>query len=103
MSFKSSIRAWLPRVLVVGFFLGPACYGFSGKMIEFVKVFRGETEGAFAISPLLNYLLASLGFLFMFGWAAANGMFHDIEQPKNTMLEHEDLLDHGQLPHPTHG
>jgi nitrogen fixation-related uncharacterized protein len=38
-------------------------------------------------------LLASFGFLLLFGWAAANGMFHDIEGPKYTMLVNENLLD----------
>ena len=42
----------------------------------------GDVDGAFAISPILNYLLASLGFLCLFGWAAVDGMFRDIEQPK---------------------
>jgi hypothetical protein len=45
------------------------------------------------VTPVINYLLASLGFLLLFGWAAANGMFHDIEQPKRTMLEIEQQLD----------
>ena len=58
-------------------------------------------EGAFAISPIVNYLLASFGFLLLFGWAALGGMFHDIEQPKYTMLENEarlDQQDDGQAP-----
>ena len=41
----------------------------------------------------MNYLLASFGFLLLFVWAAANGMFHDIEGPKYTMLVNEDRLD----------
>ena len=50
-------------------------------------------NGAFALTPVTNYLFASLGFLCLFGWAAANGMFHDIERPKRTMLENEQRLD----------
>ena len=50
-------------------------------------------EGAFAIAPIVNYLLASAGFLFVLLWATANGMFHDIEAPKYRMLEREEELD----------
>jgi hypothetical protein len=42
---------------------------------------------------VLNYLLASMGFLCLFGWAAMHGMFRDVEQPKVTMLENEARLD----------
>ena len=69
--------------------------GFVAKFIEFVHTFRGEYdgEGAFAITPMVNYLLASAGFFCLLIWAAINGMFHDIEQPKNTMLENDAALD----------
>jgi hypothetical protein len=76
--------------------LVPSLYGFGTKFLEFIAVYRGDVEGAFAISPILNYLLASLGFLFLFLWAALGGMFRDIEGPKYTMLENEALLDQGQ-------
>lgn len=73
--------------------LVPSLYGFGTKFLEFVALYRGEADGAFAISPILNYLLASLGFLFLFGWAVMSGMFRDVERPKYTMLENEALLD----------
>jgi hypothetical protein len=57
-------------------------------------VFQGDAEGAFAVAPIVNYLLATTGFLFLLGWAAANGMFHNIEQPKQDMLAQEAALDH---------
>lgn len=76
--------------------LVPSLLGFGTKFLEFVTLFRGDAEGAFAISPILNYLLASFGFLLLFGWAALGGMFHDIEQPKYTMLENEARLDEEQ-------
>jgi hypothetical protein len=41
----------------------------------------------------VNYLLAGIGFLCLLGWATLNGMFHDVEQPKRTMLENEERLD----------
>lgn len=71
----------------------PSLYGFGTKLLEFIALFRGDVDGAFAISPVLNYLLASLGFLCLFGWAAMHGMFRDVERPKFTMLENEALLD----------
>lgn len=71
----------------------PSLYGFGTKLLEFIALFRGDVDGAFAISPVLNYLLASLGFLCLFGWAAMHGMFRDVERPKFTMLENEARLD----------
>ncbi len=73
--------------------LVPSLYGFGTKFLEFIALYRGDVEGAFAISPIINYLLASLGFLFLFAWAMMHGMFRDIEQPKYTMLENEQRLD----------
>ena len=61
--------------------------------MEFITLAKGDVDGAFALTPVVNYLLASLGFLCLFGWAACNGMFHDIEQPKRDMLESERQLD----------
>jgi hypothetical protein len=89
---SGSKRKWL-KALFVAVILGPSMLGFGMKFIEFIAIFRGDGEGAFAIAPILNYLLASFGFLLLFGWAAANGMFHDIEGPKYTMLVNENLLD----------
>jgi len=85
-------RKW-PKALFVAVILGPSMLGFGMKFIEFIAIFRGDGEGAFAIAPILNYLLASFGFLLLFGWAAANGMFHNIEGPKHTMLLNEARLD----------
>lgn len=73
--------------------LVPSLYGFGGKFAEFVALYRGDSEGIFAISPIINYLLASTGFFCLFGWAALQGMFSDIEQPKEAFLEREALLD----------
>lgn len=81
------------KFCVVVFFLGPCFFGFGTKFIELIHVFRGDPEGAFAVAPIVNYLLATTGFLFMLGWATANGMFHNIEQPKYDMLKREAELD----------
>lgn len=87
---------WRPRLIKTLFtlvILLPCAYGFGSKFWELIVICRGDMTGAFAIAPILNYLLASSGFLLLLGWAAANGMFHDIERPKQTMLEHEHWLD----------
>lgn len=83
---------WITALLAVAI-LVPSLWGFGSKFIEFVTLARGDADGAFAISPVVNYLLASVGFLFLFGWAALHGMFRDIEAPKRAMLENEWRLD----------
>ena len=71
----------------------PSLLGFVNKLLEFTHVVQGDVDGAFALTPIVNYLLASLGFLCFLAWAAFQGMFRDIEGPKKTMLEREQLLD----------
>jgi hypothetical protein len=70
----------------------PALIGFGTKFKELV-VLADDPEGAFTIVPVLNYLLVTLGFLLLFGWAVLHGMFRNIEEPKYTMLENEERLD----------
>lgn len=84
------------RLTTLGFalvILVPCFYGFGRKFIELLALTRGDVDGVFAISPVVNYLLASLGFFFLFCWAITQGMFYDIEQPKRAMLETERMLD----------
>jgi hypothetical protein len=83
---------WL-TVLFAAAVLLPSLYGFGGKFIEFVAVFCGESDGVFAVTPIVNYLLATLGFFCLFAWALLQGMFSDIERPKQTFLETEEWLD----------
>lgn len=83
------VITWTLAVLI----LLPSLYGFAGKFLEFIHIYRGDGDGAFAILPILNYLMASLGFLCLFAWALLQGMFSDIEQPKRTMLELDAALD----------
>jgi hypothetical protein len=73
--------------------LVPSLLGFANKFREFILLFRGDVDGVFAITPIVNYLLASLGFFFLFFWAIGHGMFRDIERPKYVMLETERKLD----------
>lgn len=93
MGARSARWQWRLTVAFAVMILIPSMYGFAGKFIELVHVFRGEPGGAFAVAPIVNYLLASLGFLCMLAWASWNGMFHDVERPKFDMLEHEEQLD----------
>lgn len=71
----------------------PSMLGFANKFYELILLCRGEVDGAFAITPVVNYLLASLGFFCLLCWAAFNGMFRDIEAPKRSMLDTESQLD----------
>ena len=89
-------QAWITGIMAV-LILVPSLYGFAGKFIEFVHIYRGASDGEFAVAPILNYLLASAGFFCMLLWAAWNGMFHDIERPKVDFLENERLLDRGLM------
>ncbi|MBX3444434.1 MAG: hypothetical protein KF774_18690 [Planctomyces sp.] len=94
MSSASTPRAVYITTAVLGvLILVPSLLGFINKLIEFAHVARGETEGLFALTPMMNYVLASLGFFCLLLWAALQGMFRDIEGPKQTMLERERLLD----------
>jgi hypothetical protein len=87
---RSQIITTIIFALVI---LLPSAYGFATKFREFIAIYRGDVDGVFAISPIINYLLTSLGFFFLFWWAIAHGMFRDIERPKFTMLENERRLD----------
>lgn len=86
----------LITVILAVLILIPSMLGFVTKFIELVAVLRGDPEGIFTITPILNYLLASLGFFCLLLWAMGGGMFRDIEQPKQTMLDHEAQLDAAQ-------
>jgi hypothetical protein len=90
MTFANKRLAW--RMAALLFFLLPAFLGFGNKFLEFLALVNDE-EGAFTVMPILNYLLASLGFFLLLGWAMLHGMFHDIEKPKYRMLETERQLD----------
>lgn len=85
-------QAWVTAAMAI-LILIPSMYGFLGKFVEFVHIYRGASGGEFAVAPILNYLLASAGFFCMLLWAAWNGMFRDVERPKIDFLENERLLD----------
>lgn len=80
-------------VLLVAAILVPSSLGFGNKLREFIALYRGDADGAFALSPVMNYLLAATGFFFLFCWAISQGMFRDLEQPKLDLLATEDRLE----------
>ncbi|MDX1961580.1 MAG: hypothetical protein SFX18_00415 [Pirellulales bacterium] len=88
------ITKWSIICLVI---LGPCLVTFGGKIQMLIEAYQGEAEWAFAVTPVVNYVIASAGFVCLFIWAALNGMFRDLEEPKLTMLANEQLLD--QLEH----
>ena len=92
------LRSWITLILAL-LILPISLWGFGSKLIEFISVYRERTDGAFAVAPILNYMLASAGFFLLLLWAAMNGMFHDIEGPKHTLLEREAELDAQQARH----
>lgn len=92
-SRTQSIVVSIMAVVILGF----CCFGFGSKFVELIKLVKTDdfaaSEGVFAVAPIVNYLLASMGFLCLLGWAAAQGMFHDIEEPKQTMLDLDAEID----------
>lgn len=90
----SRALAWKVTIGFGILILIPSMLGFVMKFGELMTLSQGTNEdGGFAITPVINYLLASLGFFFLLSWAAVNGMFRDLEHPKYLMLENERKLD----------
>ena len=93
---KQTPRGVMIATIVLGIvILIPSMMGFVNKFREFVHIVKGDPDGAFALTPIVNYLLASGGFFCFLIWAAFQGMFHDIEAPKRDMLARERALDAG--------
>ena len=91
-----SRRQFIITCILAVVILVPSLWGFGMKFVEFVALFRSSSDGVFAISPIMNYLLAGMGFFCLLCWAMAHGMFTDVERPKYTMLETEHRLDEAQ-------
>jgi len=89
----SSRLAWVATIIFAILILIPSMLGFVMKFMELIHLSQGDTDGGFAITPVVNYLLASAGFFFLMLWAAVNGMFNDLEKPAQLMLENEHRLD----------
>ena len=90
---KDRSIAWTMTIIFGVVILVPCLIGFVIKLKALTKE---AGDGGYAITPVINYLLASAGFFFLLLWAALNGMFRDLERPKYLMLENERELDsHG--------
>jgi hypothetical protein len=85
---------WLFAAIV----LIPTILGFSNKFLDLVLVLQGDEEGAFAATPIVNYLLATAGFLCLLLWSAAQGAFHDLDAPSRAMFDNEQRLDNRLTP-----
>ncbi len=90
---RSSRRQFLITCILAVVILVPSLWGFGSKFIEFIRLFRSSSDGVFAISPIMNYLLAGMGFFCLLCWGIVHGMFTDVEQPKYSMLQNEQQLD----------
>lgn len=90
---RNRSSAWTVTIVFGVLILIPSLLGFVKKFRELVTLTQGAEDGGFAITPVINYLLASAGFFFLLLWAAINGMFRDLERPKYLMLENERELD----------
>lgn len=71
----------------------PVILGFGNKFLDLILIIQGDEEGAFAATPIVNYLFATAGFFCLLLWTAAQGSFHDLNQPSQTMFENEQRLD----------
>lgn len=80
---------WLFAAIV----LIPTILGFANKFLDLVLVVQGDEDGAFAVTPIVNYLFATAGFLCLLAWTALHGAFQDLDGPSRTMFENEQRLD----------
>jgi hypothetical protein len=83
---------WLTWVFSAAVLI-PTILGFANKFLDLVLVAQGDEDGAFAVTPIVNYLFATAGFLCLFFWTAAQGAFQDLDGPSRTMMENERRLD----------
>ena len=87
--YRTHWLTWFFSALV----LIPTILGFANKFLDLVLVVQGDSEGAFAITPIVNYLLATAGFLCLLIWTAAQGAFQNLDAPSHVMFENEQRLD----------
>lgn len=90
--YKTHWLTWFFSALV----LIPTILGFANKFMDLVLVLMGDEEGAFAVTPIVNYLLATAGFLCLLIWTASQGAFQNLDAPSHAMFENERRLD-GEL------
>ncbi|MEZ6058657.1 MAG: hypothetical protein R3C01_18300 [Planctomycetaceae bacterium] len=90
---RSSRAATITTIVLGVVILIPSMAGFVNKFYEFFHATHDNPDGAYVLTPMVNYVLASGGFFCFLIWSTGQGMFHDIEAPKQTMLDRESELD----------
>jgi hypothetical protein len=88
-AYRTHWLTWLFATLVQV----PTILGFANKFLDLVLVVQGDEDGAFAVTPIVNYLLATAGFLCLFVWTATQGAFQNLDEPSHSMMENEHRLD----------
>ena len=88
----SNRHRWITLIYALTVFI-PCFLAFGTKLLELFNLGNGDAEGRFAVTPVVNYALATMGFLCLFLWAAVRGTFHDVELVKQRMLDNERMLD----------
>lgn len=71
----------------------PVILGFTNKFLDLILIVQGDEEGAFAATPIMNYLFATAGFFCLMLWTACQGAFHRLDEPSHTMFDNEQQLD----------
>ena len=87
--YRTHWLTWFFSALV----LIPAILGFVNKFLDLALVVQGDEDGAFAVTPIVNYLFATAGFLCLLLWTAGQGAFQDLDGPSHAMFENEQRLD----------
>jgi hypothetical protein len=87
--YRTHWMTWVFAALV----LIPTILGFANKFLDLVLVVQGDEEGAFAVTPIVNYLLATAGFLCLMIWTAMQGAFQNLDAPSHAMMDNERRLD----------
>jgi len=85
-------QTWITVIFAIVIFI-PCIFGFGTKFLELVNLSHSDQEGRFALTPVVNYLLATMGFLCMFLWGATRGTFHNVEAAKQKMLDDDELIE----------
>uniref|UniRef100_A0A7C2K1Q2 Uncharacterized protein n=1 Tax=Schlesneria paludicola TaxID=360056 RepID=A0A7C2K1Q2_9PLAN len=88
-SHRTHWLTWLFAAIV----LIPTVLGFGNKFLDLILVIQGDEEGAFAATPIINYLFATAGFFCLLLWTALQGAFHDLDRPSRAMFANEQRLD----------
>jgi hypothetical protein len=71
----------------------PTILGFANKFLDLILVMQGDEEGAFAATPIMNYLFATAGFLCLLVWTATQGAFEDLDAPSRKMFDDEQIFE----------